>query len=693
MLRPDGLVKVLDFGLAKLAERSSPGTGTEALTAGKVDTDPGTVMGTAQYMSPEQARGLKVDARTDVFSLGVVLYEMVAGRAPFEGATAAHLIISIVEKEPAPLSRYSPGIPAELQRIVTKALRKDRETRYQTIKDLLIDLKSLRDELEFEAKLHRSEQPEVPSGGAVTTSGGQSGVAAGGKPAPEIEKVAVVRTTSSAEYLVSEVRRHRGATLLVLAILIVAGAALLYFVRGGKAIDSVAVLPFVNASADPDTEYLSDGIAESIINSLSQLPDLKVISRSSAFRYKGRETDLQTIGRELGVQAVLAGRLVQRGDNMTISTELVDVRDNRQIWGERYDRKLSDLLSVQSEIAKEISEKLRSRMSRDDQERVTRSYTTNNEAYQLYVRGRHHWDKRTAEGFKRAIEYFQQAVDKDPAYGLAYAGLADCYALLSEYDVLPPGEAYPKARAAAARALKIDDTLAEAHTTLAYCKYSYDWEFAGGEREFKRAIELNANYATAHHWYADFLTAMGRFDEALAEAKKAQQLDPLSLVISSNVGDVYLQARQYSRALEHYRKTLEMNANFGIAYLRLSDALLYKGMHEEAVAAWLKWMELSGESSEAVALKAAFRKSGMRGFWRKEIELRKEQAKRRYVSPIWVARSYAFLGEQDQAFEWLELAYRERDNWLVYLKVDRWWDGLRSDPRFKDLLRRVGFPP
>jgi eukaryotic-like serine/threonine-protein kinase len=416
MLRPDGLVKVLDFGLAKLAERSSPRMGAEAPTAAQVDTDPGTVMGTAQYMSPEQARGLKVDGRTDIFSLGVVLYEMVAGRAPFEGATAADLIISIVEKEPAPLSRYAPDVRAELQRIVSKALRKDRETRYQTVKDLLIDLKSLREELEFEAKLERSGERNVTRGELVTPSGGQAGVAAGELVVSTEEAGVVVRTTSSAEYLVGEVRRHKGPVLLALAILIIAGAAIFYSARGGKAIDSVAVLPFVNASADPDTEYLSDGITESLINSLSQVSRIKVIARSSVFRYKGRETDPRAVGRELGVQAVLTGRVMQRGDDLSISAELMDARDNSHIWGEQYHRKLADLLTVQQEITRDMSEKLRLKLSGEEQKRLTKSYTENAEAFQLYSKGRYYWNRQTEDGTKKAIECFQQAIDKDPNY-------------------------------------------------------------------------------------------------------------------------------------------------------------------------------------------------------------------------------------------------------------------------------------
>jgi eukaryotic-like serine/threonine-protein kinase len=695
MLRPDGLVKVLDFGLAKLAEGSSPRPGAEAPTAAQVDTDPGTVIGTAQYMSPEQARGLKVDARTDVFSLGVVLYEMVAGRAPFEGATAAHLIISIVEKEPAPLSRYSPGIPAELQRIVTKALRKDRETRYQTIKDLLIDLKSLRDELEFEAKLHRSEQPEVPSGGAVTTSGGQAGVAAGGKPAPEIEKVAVVRTTSSAEYLVSEVRRHRGATLLVLAILIVAGAALLYFVRGGKAIDSVAVLPFVNASADPDTEYLSDGITESLINSLSQLSRIKVIARGSVFRYKGRETDPRAVGRELGVQAVLTGRVLQRGGDLSISAELMDARDNSHIWGEQYHRKLADVLAVEQEITRDMSEKLRLKLSGEEQKRLTKSYTESTEAYQHYLKGRYYLDKSTEESAKKAIEHFKRAIEIDPNYALAYVGLADGHLGLQFHSSVAPKDAYQRAKAAVLKAQQIDETLAEIHASLGEIKTNYERDFVGAEREYKRAIQLKPNFAAAHWRYGVYLSAMGRHEEAIAEAKRAQELEPLSVLISDVVGYIYLQARKYDQSIEELRNALEMEPNFALALIDRADAYLQKGEYEEAIAEIKKAVAVSVDEPIYISeLGYAYAVAGQRDEAVKRLDQLKELSKGRYVGPSHMALIHLGLGEKDQALEWLEKAYEDRSVTNFHaLKTDPRFDILRSDPRFVDLLQRIGFPP
>ncbi len=695
MLRPDGLVKVLDFGLAKLAERSSPRMGTELPTAAQVDTDPGTVMGTAQYMSPEQARGLKVDGRTDVFSLGVVLYEMVAGRAPFEGATAADLIISIIEKEPALLSRYSQHVPAELQRIVSKALRKDRETRYQTVKDLLIDLKSLREGLEFEAKLERSGQSNVPSGGVVTPSGGQ-GVAAAREAAVSTEKVQVVRTASSAEYLVGEVRRHKGPALLVLAILIIAGAAILYFVRGGKAIDSVAVLPFVNASTDPDTEYLSDGITESLINSLSQLSRIKVIARSSVFRYKGRETDPRAVGRELGVQAVLTGRVTQRGEDLSISAELMDARDNSHIWGEQYHRKLADLLAVQQELAREMSEKLRLKLSGEEQQRLTKSYTESTEAYQHYLKGRYYLDKSSEEGVKKAIEHFNQAIEIDPNYALAYVGLADAHLGLQFHNSLAPKDAYQRAKAAVLKAQEIDETLAEIHASLGEIKKRYDRDFVGAEREYKRAIQLKPNYALAHSGYSLYLSAVGRHQEAIAEAKRAQELEPLSITNGDVLGYIFFQARQYDQSIEELRKTLEMDPNFALAHCDLGNTYVQKGNYEEAIAEINKAVTLSGgEPIHISTLGYAYAVAGQKDEAIKRLDQLKGLSKRRYVGPAQIALVHIGLGEKDQAFEWLEKAYEDRsitnDNFAF--KVDPQFDNLRSDPRFTDLLRRIGFPP
>jgi serine/threonine-protein kinase len=646
MLRPDGLVKVLDFGLAKLAERSSPGTDAEALTAGKVDTDPGIVMGTAQYMSPEQARGLKIDSRTDIFSLGVVLYEMVAGRAPFEGATATDLIISIVEKEPAQLSRYISDVPAELQRIVSKALRKDRETRYQTAKDLLTDLKSLREELEFEAKLERSGQSNVPSGGVVAPGGAQLGVAER-EPAVSTEKKDALRTTSSAEYLVSEVRHHKGFALLALAILIIAGAAYLYFAGSGKAIDSVAVLPFVNASADPDAEYLSDGITESLINSLSLVSRIKVIARTSVFRYKGRETDPRAVGRELGVRAVLTGRVMQRGDNLSISAELIDARDNSHLWGEQYHRKLADLMAVQEEIATEMSEKLRVKLSGEEQQRLTKSYTDNAEAYQHYLKGRYYWEKTTEESAKKSMEHFQRAIEIDPNYALAYVGLADGHLGLQFHSSAAPKDGYQRAKAAVVRAQEIDDTLAEVHASLGEIRSHYEWDFPGAEREYKRAIQLKPNYALAHWWYGVYLSAMGRHQEAIAEAKRAQELEPLSVLISDVVGYIHLQARQYDQSIEELRNALELDPNFAIARNDRGGAYLQKGKYEEAITEISKAVVLSGGEPIYVSeLGYAYAVTGQRDEAVKRLDQLKEMSKGRYVGPSHIALIYVVLGKK-----------------------------------------------
>ncbi|MDQ2920851.1 MAG: serine/threonine-protein kinase, partial [Acidobacteriota bacterium] len=421
MLRPDGVVKVLDFGLAKLTEQK--GDDLEAATL--VNTKQGIVMGTAHYMSPEQARGQKIDARTDLFSLGAVLYEMVAGGVPFEGETMMDVLASILEKEPPPLTRHLPEAPKELQRIVIKALRKHVDGRYQTSKDMLADLKSLKEEMEFEAKLESSTAPDSIDRVAAASSDRQAMVGPAQKLARQTGKI------SSAEYLIGEIKRHRAVVAAVVAILVIAAAAIVYssLAGRGETIDSVAVLPFVNASSDENAEYLSDGITESIIYNLSQLPNLKVMSRSSVFRYKGKETDPQLVGRELSVRAVMTGRVIQRGDGLMISAELVDARDNRLLWGQQYNRKMTDILAVQGEISREISEKLRLRLTGEEQKRLTKGYTENAEAYQLYLKGRYYWNKRTEDGYKKGIEQFLRAIEKDPTYALAYTGLADCYIL------------------------------------------------------------------------------------------------------------------------------------------------------------------------------------------------------------------------------------------------------------------------
>jgi serine/threonine protein kinase/Flp pilus assembly protein TadD len=687
MVRSDGYAKVLDFGLAKLTERAAVSSDSRWPTLGKVETNPGVVMGTVQYMSPEQARGLEVDARTDIFSLGVVLYEMLSGRAPFEGGTTSDVMVSLLDKEPVPLSNYSPEVPTELQRIVGKSLRKDREERYQVVKDLLIDLKSLRDELTFEAKLERSVPPEVSSGAVASGTGGRTA---------RTDRAEAAHPTSSAEYIVTGIKRHKRVAVLTLAALAVAVAAAAYFysLRSGRAtINSMAVLPFVNAGDDPDTEYLSDGITESLTNSLSQLPNLRMIARTSAQLYKGRETDPQTVARELGVQAVLTGRVVRRGDSLSISAELVDARDNSHIWGEQYNRRLSDVLVVQQEIAREIAEKLRVRLTGEERRRVTRNYTENVEAYQLYLRGRYHWNKRTAEGLRQAIDYFQQAIDRDQNYALAYSGLADCYSNLQGYAGAPPREMRPRARAAALRALEIDDSLAEAHASLGLNSHQ-SWQWAEAERELKRAIELNPNYASAHQWYSLWLEVMGRSDEALGENRRAQELDPLSPIINTNFARFYTLRGQVDTAINECRKVIELSPNFPQAHVILGLAYQKQGRHEEAIAELQKAVELSGRASLPLgALGYGYAVAGRRSealAVLKELEDRYARGESMGASVAWI---HAGLGDKDQAFASLEREFQGRGASLTNgILIYPFFDTLRSDPRYRDLLRRMGLP-
>ncbi len=442
-------------------------------------------------------------------------------------------------------------------------------------------------------------------------------------------------------------------------------------------------------------EYLSDGITESLINTLSQLPNLKVLARTTVFSYKNRAVDPIKVGRELGVRAVLTGRVVQREGALIIQADLLDVKDGSQLWGEQYHRKFSDVLAVQEEIAKQISERLRLKLTGEEQKRLTRHHTENAEAYQLYLKGRYYWNRRTAESLNKGVEYFQQAIDKDPNYALAYAGLTDSYSLLgSSTGGLSPKETFSKAKAAAAKALAIDDTLAEAHAALALVHLRYDWDWSATEREIKRAIALNPNYATTYHWYADYLVVMGRLDEAIAQIKRAQELDPLSLIINTVLGLRFYHARQYDLAIEQCQKTVEMDPNFAQAHFALGEAYEAKAKYEEAIAALQKATSLAPTSPFLFsALGHAYAVSGQVDKAMKILDQLQKLSRQRYVSPHEMAMIYTGLGEKDQAFTWLEKAYADRVWRLPFLNVDPRFDSLRSDPRFADLVRRVGLEP
>jgi serine/threonine protein kinase/tetratricopeptide (TPR) repeat protein len=698
MITRDGHAKILDFGLAKLIEQRPPSISVEgssevATAVRPQHSTPGTVMGTVGYMSPEQAQGKtnEIDQRSDIFSFGCILFEAVTGRKPFEGESVIKSLHMVVYESAPAIADLNPSAPPELQRIVRRCLAKDPEERYQSIKEVAIELKELRRELQaapFDATVSssRDETTRQPSGDAGTSA----------VSAASIQVASLKSTASSAEYIVGSIKRHKLAVLAGILAVIAATIGLGFYLHARNtevAIESIAVLPFVNQNHDADSEYLSDGVTESIINSLTQLPNLKVIARSSVFHYKGKESDPLTVGKELGVRAVLTGRITQRGDNITISTELTDVRDNKQLWGEQYERKASDLMSLQRDIAGQIANNLRLKISGEEHNRMMKHYTENPEAYQAYLKGRYYWNKRTEVGLKKGIEYFQQAVDLDPAYALAYTGLADSYGLLPFSSATPTSEVGQKARAAAARAIELDPNLAEAHSSLADVMELYDWDFSGSEREFQRAIELNPNYATAHHWYADLLDYLGRPEEAKREILRAHQLDPLSLIISHTVGGILLDGRDYDQAIEQFKKTLEIDPNFPVTHQYLALAYGRSGKYEDAIIEMNKAIALAGRRPVYVAnLGYIHALSGRTAEANKMLEELMGRAKTEYVSPYDIASVYAGLGDREKALAWLEKAVQERDLAIISLKVDLYWDRLRDDARFADLLRRVGLP-
>jgi len=648
MVTADGRAKIMDFGLAKLR-------GVSKLTK------TGSTVGTLAYMSPEQVEGIETDYRTDIFSFGVVLYEILSGQLPFRAEHETAMMYEIINVAPKPLSEGRQGGDEDLNRIVLKCLEKDREVRYQSMKDVAVDLKRYRRDSEGKPIERRELRPSEGAGAvaASETSGG---------PRTRWLKIA--------------------SAAIVLGLMALAG--LYFFPVRGIAIESIAVLPFVNANPDSGAEYLSDGITEGIINSLSRLPGLTVMSRNSVFRYKGSDVDVQEVAKKLNVAAILLGRITRHGDNLTVSAELINARNNSHLWGEQYDRQLSNVFTLQEDISKGISEQLRIKLTGEDEKRLTRRYTENSEAYQLYLKGRFYWNKRTGDALKKGLEYFELAADKDPGYALAYAGMADCYDLLSPFAVLSPKEAYPKAEAAAKKALDIDERLAEAHTSLGLALHNYEWNYPGSEKEFKRAIELNPAYPTAHHWYGNGpLTVLGRFDEAITEMKKAQELDPLSLIINADLGATYLYARKYDLAVEQLQKTIEMDKSFYYAIAVLGLAHVFKGDVPKGIEMLMRARALDNDPAVTAGLGFAYAVSGRKDEARGTLGELEGASKLRYVNPYFVAAVYGGLGAKDQAFDYLQKAYEDRTDALTVLAVDPFMDSLRADPRFADFLKKV----
>jgi serine/threonine protein kinase/Tfp pilus assembly protein PilF len=634
MLTEEGKVKLTDFGLAKLRG-----------TVQKTKT--GSTLGTAAYMSPEQVRGEEVDHRSDIFSLGVVLYELATSHLPFQGEYEASLSYSILNEHPASVKSLRPDAPQALEKIINRCLEKDKTKRYQRADEIVADLRALQQEIS----------------GSVTIS----------------------VKHSKLPWVVA-------AVVVVLAVIFI----ILFYPRSGPSPasrKSIAVLPFKNMSDSKEDEYFADGITEDIIAQISNIGELRVISRTSVMPYKNSGKNLRGIAKELNVASVLEGSVRRSGNQVRIVAQLINAVSDEHLWAQTYDKELTQIFAIQSDVAQSIAAALKTKLLPEEKERIEKKQTENMEAYQLYLKGRYYWNKRSPEEMKKGIKYFEQAIEEDPSYALAYVGLSDSYATLGaiEYGGLPPKEIIPKAKSAALNALEIDKTLAEAYTSLANIRFDYEWDWSGAEKEFKQAIELNPNYAIAHHWYSHYLAAMGRLDEALFEEKRALDLDPLSLIINTQVGMVFYYSRQYDQAIEQYQKTLEMDPHFVQAHLALGLAYVRKAMVEEAVAEFQKVFTLSGGNPVSAALLAyTYAVSGKRSEALEILDGLLETGKKQYVSSFYIALIYLGLGERDLLYKWLEKAYDERSNYLVYLKVEPLASSLSSDPKFTALLKKMG---
>lgn len=712
MLRADNLVKVLDFGLAKITEEAEQENDPNAETQPYLNTQPGTVMGTVFYMSPEQARGKETDERSDVWSLGVILYEMLTAHLPFEGETASDVIASVLKSNPVPVSHYAPDAPREFSNIITKSLRKNANERYQKMSDMLAEIKDFRQEMEFELKRQSKSAfatrnnlsntyrtQTAPPDRRFATNVDVGNAPKSPKPAKKFLLPALI-VSAIVWLIVFAIRflfKTSGGFNLVLPLLVIAAIGFVYYLYktlfsrvNSKDYRSIAVLPFENSGGDADMEYLSEGISETLINNLSQLSDVKVIARSSSFRYKYNAENSREIAKALNVATILTGWIMQRGENLQISVELINARDNTQIWGEQYSRRADDLLSIQNDISREIADKLHPRLTLSQHKYLVSHETTNSVAYELLLKGRFYRAKGGTESRKRAVEYFNEAIAADPNYALAYAELSFTYRILVGSGSLDPKEFTPKAEAAALKALELDETLADAHFALAFLKMNA-WEWSEAEFKFKRAIELNPNLARAYIGYSGYLSRMGRHDEAVAELKRAKELDPLSTIINGNFGIILYFAGKFDEAIKILNETLEFDPNFSFAHLYLGYNYSAKGMFREAIEAYLKAFNLGQETpSNKIYLGAAY--AGADEPEKAETILSELKTGENYVSPAELAVLYIALDDKEKAFASLEKAFNLHDLQLQYLGTDPAFKSLRNDSRFADLLKRIGLP-
>ena len=597
-----GIAKILDFGLAKLKGQSKL-------------TKVGATVGTATYMSPEQAKGAEVDHRTDIWSLGVVLYEMLTGQLPFKGDYEQAIVYSIINEEPEPMTGLRTGIPMELERIVNKALAKKQDERYQHVNEIIGDLKKLRKDLDSGYSEEKSKKKSAPS---------------------------------------------------------------------------IAVLPFRDMSPQKDQEYFCEGMAEELINALTKVARLQVASRTSAFQFKGKGYDISEIGKKLNVQSVMEGSIRKAGNKLRITAQLVNVSDGYHLWSEKYDRDMEDIFAIQDEISLMIVEILKVKLLEKDKAKLLRRYTEDQEAYDLYLKGRYFWNRRYEGGLQKAIEYFNQTIKKDPSHAPAYSGIADSISILGLFW-LPPREVFPRAKLAAQKAIEIDETLAEGHASLGWILFMYDWDWTGAEREFKRALELDPFYALNHSWYSLFLSWMGRFEEAETHNNKALELEPVSLIINSTSTQVLYACRQFDKAIKQGVRSVEMDPNFLLSYWHLAFGYIAKGMWEESIAALEKAAVLSGDSPFVLAVIGyVYARSGQKSKVQKILSRLREISKTKYNSPMNEALIFLGLEKKDKIFEYLEKAYNERSYAIPTLKVYPLYDSIRLDSRYLELLKKLG---